>query len=263
MNVRADAAANAGANRKRKRGRPKGRHVEPAAREAVRAALAEMPRRRDLLLECLHRLNDRYGCLRASHLVAMAEQLHLSMTEVYEVATFYHHFDILEADQEPAQLTVRVCDSMTCAMAGAEELVATLEGKLDDKVRVQRVPCVGRCQDAPVAVCGQNPLAQATVDSVQSAVAAKQIEPETLTPITYADYRRDGGYELWRQCVNGEREREDVIQAMQDSNLRGLGGAGFPAGRMWHSLRTEPAPPLAATHLNEGEPGTLKDGCHQ
>src|SRR5690625_4682511 len=142
MSVRADATVMGSANRKRKRGRPKGRHVEPAAREAVRVALADMPRRRDLLLECLHRLNDRYACLRASHLVALAEALHLSMTEVYEVASFYHHFDILEADQEPAELTVRVCDSMTCAMAGAEPLIRTLEGSLGEKVRVQRVPCV-------------------------------------------------------------------------------------------------------------------------
>src|SRR5699024_7465009 len=123
---------------------PKGRHVEPAAREAVREALGDMPRRRDMLLECLHRVNDRYGCLYAAHLVALAEELRLSMTEVYEVASFYHHFDIvMDADAQPAELTVRVCESMSCAMAGAEDLITSLEGEFGDNVRVQRVPCVG------------------------------------------------------------------------------------------------------------------------
>src|SRR5699024_8742118 len=158
MSVRAQAATQDGKRRWRKRARPKGRHVEPAARAAVQETLADMPRRRDLLLEALHLLNDRYRCLYAAHLVALAAELRLSMTEVYEVATFYHHFDIImDPHAEPADLTVRVCDSMTCAMCGAEELIADLEGSLAANVRVQRVPCVGRCQDAPVAICGQNP----------------------------------------------------------------------------------------------------------
>jgi len=260
MSVRAQAAAQDGKRRWRKRARPKGRHVEPVARAAVQETLADMPRRRDLLLEALHLLNDRYRCLYAAHLVALAAELRLSMTEVYEVATFYHHFDIImDPHAEPADLTVRVCDSMTCAMCGAEELIADLKGSLPANVRVQRVPCVGRCQDAPVAICGQNPIAAATPERVSAAVAAKEIAAESLSPITYADYRRDGGYELWRQCVNGERERAEVISTLQDSNLRGLGGAGFPAGRKWHLLRQEPAPRLVAINIDEGEPGTFKD----
>lgn len=245
--------------RKRKRARPKGRHVEPAAREAVRETLGNMPRRRDMLLECLHRLNDRYGCLYAAHLVALADELRLSMTEVYEVASFYHHFDILEAGEEPADLTVRVCDSMTCCMAGAEGLIDSLESTLASNIRVQRVPCVGRCQDAPVAICGQNPLPRATVDAVTDAVANNRIEAETLSPVTYADYRADGGYDLWLECVNGQRDRDAIIKAMEDSNLRGLGGAGFPAGRKWRFLNLEPKPRLVAINIDEGEPGTFKD----
>lgn len=258
MSVRSDAVGLEN-KRRRKRGRPKGRHVESEAREAVREALGDIPRRRDMLLECLHLLNDRYRCLYTAHLVALAEELRLSMTEVHEVASFYHHFDILEAGEVPAELTVRVCDSMTCCMGGAEALIGSLEDELGDNVRVQRVPCVGRCQDAPVAICGQNPLAQASVDSVTCAVANNAIEPETLHPTSYDEYRRDGGYELWRQCIDGERDRTAVIKAMEDANLRGLGGAGFPAGKKWRLLNKEPAPRLVAINIDEGEPGTFKD----
>ncbi len=261
MSAQGDVAHVAGERRrKRKRARPKGRHVEPAAREAVREALGDMPRRRDLMLECLHRINDRYGCLRAAHLVALAEELRLSMTEVYEVASFYHHFDIvMDPDAEVPALTVRVCDSMTCAMFGAEELIHSLEGKLGTNVRVQRVPCVGRCQDAPVAICGQKPLPAATVESVTRAATEGDIEPETLSPVTYAEYRRGGGYDIWLECVSGQRDRESVIKTMEDSNLRGLGGAGFPAGRKWRLVGQEPAPRLVAVNIDEGEPGTFKD----
>lgn len=260
MSVQGDPLVLEGARRKRKRARPKGRHVEPAARDAVREALGDIPRRRDLLLECLHRINDRYGCLQAAHLVALAEELRLSMTEVYEVATFYHHFDVVkEGDAVPAALTVRVCDSITCAMCGAEDLIRSLDGNLGADVRIQRVPCVGRCQDAPVAVCGQQPLARATVESVSRAVAEKSIEPEPLSPVDYATYRRDGGYATWVECVTGKRDLESVLTGMEDSNLRGLGGAGFPAGRKWRLVGKEPAPRIVAINIDEGEPGTFKD----
>lgn len=260
MSAQADPSVLEGARRERKRARPKGRHVEPAARDAVREALGDIPRRRDLLLECLHLINDRYGCLQAAHLVALAEALGLSMTEVYEVATFYHHFDVVkEGDAVPAALTVRVCDSITCAMCGAEDLIRSLEGNLGADVRIQRVPCVGRCQDAPAAVCGQQPLARATTESVSRAVAEKSIEPEPLSPVDYATYRRDGGYDTWVECVTGKRELESVLTSMEDSNLRGLGGAGFPAGRKWRLVGKEPAPRIVAINIDEGEPGTFKD----
>ncbi|HET7570637.1 MAG TPA: NAD(P)H-dependent oxidoreductase subunit E [Gammaproteobacteria bacterium] len=261
MNANPDIARRDGEpRRKRKRARPKGRFVEPAAREAVQEVLGDMPRRRDLLLECLHRLNDRYGCLRAAHLVALAEELRLSMTEVHEVASFYHHFEVVkDPDAEPAALTVRVCDSISCAMCSADELVRSLEGKLGGNVRIQRVSCVGRCQDAPVAVCGRHPLPRATTESVVAAATDGATQPEELSPVTYTDYRRDGGYDTWLECVNGRRDRDSVIKAMQDSNLRGLGGAGFPAGRKWDILSKQPAPRLVAINIDEGEPGTFKD----
>jgi formate dehydrogenase len=219
-----------------------------------------MPRRRDMLLEGLHRINDRYGCLRVEHLTALADELRLALTEVYEVASFYHHFDIVRdpATQPPA-LTVRVCDSVTCAMCGADRLIESLEGTLGSNVRVQRVPCVGRCAEAPVAICGQKPVPAATAERVVAAVAAHDVLPESLTPVNYAAYRRGGGYATWLECVNGKRTRESVIKAMEDSSLRGLGGAGFPAGRKWRLVGKEPGLRVVAINIDEGEPGTFKD----
>jgi len=246
--------------RRKRRAQPKGRQVDAAAHGAVLEALGEIPRHRDQLLQCLHSLNDRYGCLRAEHLVALADELRLSMTEVYEVATFYHHFQIVkEGDANPTSLTVRVCDSITCSMFGAENLVSSLEGRFGADVRIQRVSCVGRCEDAPVAVCGHKPLPKATVASVSRAVADRDVEPETLSPVDYAEYRHGGGYNLWAECVDGKRDRETIIQAMEDSSLRGLGGAGFPTGRKWRLVGKRPAPRVVAINLDEGEPGTFKD----
>ena len=246
--------------RKRKRAQPKGRQVDPASLEAVCEALGDMPRRRDMLLEGLHRINDRYGCLRVEHLTALADELRLSMTEVYEVASFYHHFDVVRdpANQPPA-LTVRVCDSVTCSMCGADQLIESLQGTLGSNVRIQRVPCVGRCADAPVAICGQNPVPAATAERVVEAVAAHDVVPELLTPVTYAEYRGDGGYATWVECVTAKRSRESVIKAMEDSSLRGLGGAGFPAGRKWRLVGKEPGLRVVAINIDEGEPGTFKD----
>ena len=246
--------------RKRKRAQPKGRQVDPASLEAVCEALGDMPRRRDMLLEGLHRINDRYGCLRVEHLTALADELRLSMTEVYEVASFYHHFDVVrDPAHQPPALTVRVCDSVTCSMCGADQLIESLQGRLGSNVRIQRVPCVGRCADAPVAICGQKPVPAATAERVVEAVAAHDVVPELLTPVTYAEYRRDGGYDTWVECVTAKRSRESVIKAMEDSSLRGLGGAGFPAGRKWRLVGKEPGLRVVAINIDEGEPGTFKD----
>lgn len=246
--------------RRRKRAQTKGRQVDPASLAAVREVLGDMPRRRDMMLEGLHRINDRYGCLRVEHLTAFAGELRLSMTEVNEVASFYHHFDIVrDPAAQPPALTVRVCDSVTCAMCGADELVESLQGKLGSNVRIQRVSCVGRCADAPVAVCGQKPIPAATPERVVEAATAHDVVPETLTPVTYAEYRRGGGYNTWVECVTGKRDRESVVKAMEDSNLRGLGGAGFPAGRKWRLVAREPGQRLVAINIDEGEPGTFKD----
>jgi formate dehydrogenase beta subunit len=245
---------------KKARGTPKGRRVDPAALHAVRQLLGSAPRRRDLLIEHLHRLQDRYGHLSAAHLAALAEEMKLSMTEVFEVATFYHHFDVVkEGESAPPALTVRVCDSIACEMAGAQDLLKKLPGILGKDVRVIPAPCVGRCDAAPCAVVHQNPVVHATVEKVKQAVSGKRLKcPEPLY-VDYAAYRKGGGYRLLADCLAGKRTREEITKIMEDSGLRGLGGAGFPAGRKWRLVAAEPAPRLMAVNIDEGEPGTFKD----
>ncbi|HXH03727.1 MAG TPA: NAD(P)H-dependent oxidoreductase subunit E [Candidatus Competibacteraceae bacterium] len=247
--------------RKGVRSQNKGRVVDPVALAEVRELLGEAPRRRDLLIEFLHRLQDRYGYLSAAHLVALAAELRLATTEVYEVATFYHHFDVVkEGETPPPPLTVRVCESVSCQLVGARELIAQLQQALGEGVRVQPVPCVGRCQAAPVAVVGQKPIEQANVAAVLRAVAAGETRdaiPESA--LDYAGYRAQGGYRLYQSLVAGKRDGETVIQALEHAGLRGLGGAGFPAGRKWRILKSQPAPRLLAVNIDEGEPGTFKD----
>jgi formate dehydrogenase beta subunit len=252
----------------RRRTHPKGRVVDLGALRAVQGLLGDAPRRRDMLIEHLHRIQDSYGAISAAHLVALAHEMGLAQTEVYEVATFYHHFDVVrEGTQSPPPLTVRVCDSISCAMTGAESLIRELQGALGDGVRIQRVPCVGRCEQAPVAVVGQNPVPRASAEEVQAQVRAGATAAETPTCEDYEAYRADGGYELLRQVHRGELlvdgrlvpAGEHIIQVLEDSGLRGLGGAGFPAGRKWRILRDEPAPRLLAVNIDEGEPGTFKD----
>src|SRR5438309_6122967 len=260
--------------RSRVRGTPKGRSVDPKARQEVRALLKDAPLRRNLLIEHLHRIQDRYGHLSAAHLVALADEMKLSMTEVYEVATFYHHFDVVkEGNVAPPAITVRVCDSIACEMAGASELLAKLPGILGKDVRVLHAPCIGRCETAPAAAVGQNPLPHASVEKISALVKARAVKHPTpgsreshphtdiVNPVCvdYAAYRAQGGYALAQSCGDGARKREDVIAVMENSGLRGLGGAGFPAGRKWKSVAAEPAPRLLAINIDEGEPGTFKD----
>ena len=250
--------------RGRVRSTPKGRRVEPSAREEVLALLGDAPRRRDLLIEHLHKIQDRYGCLQARHLVALANELNLAMAEVYEVATFYHHFDVVkEGDTAPPAITVRVCESIACELAGARELLATLQGRLSN-VRVLPAPCVGRCETAPVAVVGQHPIPHATAAQVAAAVDAGDVTHPAggrVTPghIDYDAYRAAGGYALAAACVAGRNTPAAIVAVMEDSGLRGLGGAGFPAGRKWKLVSAEPAPRLLAINIDEGEPGTFKD----
>ena len=239
------------------------RHVRPvpaAVLEEVRSLVGEAPRR-DLLIECLHRIQDAHGHLDAERLAALAQLMKLSRAEVYEVATFYHHFDVVrEGEASPPPLTVRVCDSVACAMAGAEELIAAISRSAWDGVRVQRVPCVGRCECAPVAVVGRNPVEEADVHAVRYAIDAGAIEaplPEGARRL--AGYRASGGYKLYEDCVAGRHSAEEIIAALEHANLRGLGGAGFPAGRKWRVVRDQPAPRLMAVNIDEGEPGTFKD----
>ncbi len=238
----------------------KGRQVDPKALAEVQALLGDESRQKDLLIEHLHKIQDTYHHISAAHLVALAREMKLSKAEVYEIATFYHHFDVIkEGDTVPPELTVRVCESLTCEMMGAHDLINSLEKGLGDGVRVQRVPCVGRCDKAPVAVVGMNPIEHAETEKVVQAVEAKEIEPESLQPIDYETYLEKSGYKTYQSCMNGSYKVEKVLDAMDDSGLRGLGGAGFPAGRKWRIVRDMPEPKLMAVNIDEGEPGTLKD----
>ena len=249
------------------RGKPKGRAVDPRALAEVQALLEEgrrqtgvEPRRRDLLIEHLHKIQDRYGHISAAHMMALAREMGLAATEVYEVATFYHHFDVVkEGEKAPPALTVRVCDSLSCELSGANELIAGLKRALGEGVRVLPAPCVGRCEQAPVAVVGQNPVPQASVDKVKPLVAAKKTKCAVGKYITYAEYRKQGGYRIAAEGLAGKRDAEAIITTMEHSGLRGLGGAGFPAGRKWRIVRNEKAPRLMAVNIDEGEPGTFKD----
>ena len=242
------------------RSTPKGRVLDSQALADVQALLGAEPRRRDLLIEHLHKIQDRYAQLSGAHLVALAAEMKLSLAEVYEVATFYHHFDVVkDGGAAPAAITVRVCDSLACEMAGAKDLLRKLPAILGREVRVIAAPCVGRCETAPVAVIGQNALPHATLDGVKSLVRAKALKQEPGKYIAYAEYRKNGGYRILQQCLAGEHDYRKLTQTMQDSGLRGLGGAGFPAGRKWKIVRAEPEPRLMAVNIDEGEPGTFKD----
>ena len=252
--------------RSRVRGTPRGRQVDPAARMDVAVLLGDNPRRRDLLIEYLHKIQDRFGHLSAPHLVALAAELKMALAEVYEVATFYHHFDVVkEGDTAPPRITVRICDSIACDLAGSTELLTRLPALLGNDVRVLHAPCVGRCDTAPVAVVGQNPVPLATAEKIVARVRSEATEHDatdpTITPsyLDYAAYRAAGGYALAAACCNGAHTREDVVAQMEKSGLRGLGGAGFPAGRKWRIVAAEPAPRLMAINIDEGEPGTFKD----
>ncbi len=252
-----------GSTRQRKRQAPKGRRVDPEALREVQDLLGMESRQADLLIEHLHKIQDAFGCLSAAHLAALAQEMKLAQAEVYEVATFYHHFDVVkEGDIAPAALTVRVCDGLSCEMAGARELLEKLPAILGKDVRVIGAPCIGRCEQAPACVVGQNPVPNASCEAVHTAVQAGLTKHLPEPGIDYDAYRAGGGYALLRECVGGQRDVEGVIAVMEGSGLRGLGGAGFPAGRKWRIVRAEPGPRLMAINIDEGEPGTFKDRFH-
>jgi formate dehydrogenase beta subunit len=249
-----------GAGRRRPPRTPKGRQVDPKALEEVLALLTDRPRRRDLLIEHLHLIQDHYGHLSAAHLAALAQEMKLALTEVYEVATFYAHFDVVkEGEMPPPPVTVRVCDSLSCALAGSERLLAELPGKLGKGVRVVRAPCMGACDRAPVCAIGHVQVMAADMAKVTAAAKKPPHAHSYPTPTAFDAYVKGDGYELLQACLAGKRTRDDLIKVVSDAGLRGLGGAGFPTGRKWSLVRSEPAPRLFAVNCDEGEPGTFKD----
>ncbi len=246
--------------RRRPRRTPKGRQVDPVALEEIRALLTDRSRRRDLLIEHLHLIQDKHGHLSAAHLSALAYEMKLALTEVYEVATFYAHFDVVkEGETPPPAITVRICDSLSCAMAGAEKLLTALPKTLGKDTRVIRAPCMGACDRAPVCAVGHLQVNSATADSVAAAVKTGAHPHPYETPIDFVVYLKAGGYKLLKECLAGKRTRDDIIAIVSDAGLRGLGGAGFPTGRKWSLVRAEPAPRMMAVNGDEGEPGTFKD----
>jgi NADH:ubiquinone oxidoreductase subunit F (NADH-binding)/NADH:ubiquinone oxidoreductase subunit E len=248
-------------SRKRARAFPKGRQLESEALQQVRELLEGKPRRHDLLIEYLHLIQDRYHYISAQHLRALCEEMRLPQAAAYEVATFYAHFDVVkEGEEPPPATTVRVCDSITCAIKGAEALYQALKSGVDPaQVRVLRAPCMGRCDTAPVSEVGHFPVDHATPESVKKALESRKREPEIPRYETLAEYRARGGYELLERCRKGELSIDAVINEMSDAGLRGLGGAGFPTGRKWQIVRSYPAPRLMTINGDEGEPGTFKD----
>ncbi|MEM8797159.1 MAG: NAD(P)H-dependent oxidoreductase subunit E [Pseudomonadota bacterium] len=248
------------AHAKRDVSQPKGRQVDEAALGEVRALLGTLPVRPDMLIEALHLIQDGTGALRARHLAALAEIFRMAQAEVYEVASFYHHFDIVrEGDNAPAPITVRVCDSLSCAMAGADKLIADLKTKIDsERVRIQAVPCIGRCAAAPAANVGKRAVETASVDDLVTA-AKGPVEPEMPDYDGLDAYRERGGYETLEKVLSGEIKADDAVAVMSDAGLRGLGGAGFPAGRKWGFVRGYEGPRLMTINGDEGEPGTFKD----
>jgi NADH:ubiquinone oxidoreductase subunit F (NADH-binding)/NADH:ubiquinone oxidoreductase subunit E len=253
-----------GSGRRKTKSMPKGRQVDPAALAEIQDLLGDRPRRSDLLIEHLHLIQDYFGHVSARHLVALTVEMRLALSEVYEVATFYAHFDVvMDEDEPPPPLTVRVCDSLTCAMMGAQTLLDALPQALgqgmEREVRVIRAPCMGGCHNAPVTAIGHALHEHATVESIKQAVAAGDTHPHVPDYRPFDRYRADGGYALLEACLDGSRDAESIIAALESSNLRGLGGAGFPTGRKWRFVRQEPAPRLMAINGDEGEPGTFKD----
>ena len=240
--------------------RPRGRKVDFEILKSLEKLLDVTSYRRDHLIEYLHKIQDSNGAITKDYMTALSTLMGISQTEVYEVATFYHHFDVVESDKDkPPALTVRVCDSVSCELNGANELAKMLDDYYKGTVRIQKVPCIGRCQSAPAAVVKMNPVDNATFEKVKKSVDAKAFYPELPNYIDLDEYIKNDGYKIYQSICDGEISAEDAVSTLEDSELKGLGGAGFPAGRKWRILRDQQAPRLLAINIDEGEPGTFKD----
>ena len=219
-------------------------------------------RQRDMLIECLHLIQDNYKCLKPKYLAALAELTNLPLTEIYEVASFYAHFDIFKDDDvSPSEITIRVCDGITCEMNGCQSLQKDLKNNFsqDESIRVVRAPCMGRCHQAPVVEVGKKHFTNANLEKIKTAIDTKDIKPSIPNYIDFENYTKSGGYDLLKACLENKKNPMDLIEEMESSGLRGLGGAGFPTGKKWRFVRAEKQPRLMAINGDEGEPGTFKD----
>lgn len=244
------------------RHKPKGRQVQDDALGDIQALLSERPRRADLLIEYMHLIQDRYGHLSSAHLAALAEEMKLAQSEVYEVATFYAHFDVVkEGEAVPPNLTIRVCDSLACELAGSEDLLRDLVAKYSSgtEVRVLRAPCMGRCDTAPVLELGHNHLDNATVSKVETAIATDDTQPYIPDYEQFKEYFDSGGYQTLKSLRGGAKTPDQLQDEVLESGLRGMGGAGFPSGKKWSFVRVNEGPRYLAVNGDEGEPGTFKD----
>ena len=238
----------------------KGRELSVNDRDAVQTFIGEKPYERHMLIEYLHAIQDKEGHLSEGNMQALANALGIPMAEVYEVATFYAHFDVTaDGEAPPAPITIRVCDSISCALAKADQLFESLESQAQKDVRIVRAPCMGRCDTAPVCEIGHRHVDHATLESIQAVLERKDFYPIIPKYQDLAAYQDDGGYAILKTCINGERAVDEVIKELSNSNLKGLGGAGFPTGQKWSYVRAEAQPRLMAVNADEGEPGTFKD----
>ena len=247
-------------NKKKKLSFTKGRQVDPDSQEVVRNLLGDRPRKREFLIEYLHLFQDKFKCLHHKHLVALASEMKMAMTEVYEVATFYAHFDVvLDGQETQPEVTIRVCDSLTCEMMGAKELINSLQKKYSESIRIVRAPCMGRCDLAPTVEVAHNHVDKASIDSIEETLKNKKFSPVIPNYIDFKTYKNAGGYKTLNNCIEGKKSVEEIIKIVQDSNLRGKGGAGFPSFQKWNFVLKEKKPRIFAVNADEGEPGTFKD----
>tara|TARA_S200000501_G_scaffold111871_1_gene105182 strand:- start:7230 stop:8978 length:1749 start_codon:yes stop_codon:yes gene_type:complete len=254
-----------GSGQGRRKGRPflKGRQIDPTALAEVKNTLGHRPRKRDLLIEHLHLFQDKFGYLSLAHLAALAHEMKMAMAEVYEVATFYAHFDVVRENEcPPPAITLRVCDSLTCSMFGAERILSELNASLDNNFRVVRAPCIGACDKAPVAAVGHNLIENVSSEKLianAKAALSNELPHREINPIRLDEYLELGGYKLLKECLSGQITQQGLIAELGKSALRGLGGAGFPTSKKWDLVRANNGRKALAVNGDEGEPGTFKD----
>ena len=246
---------------KNKKFYPKGRNTNDEDLEEISNLIKPLPVRRDLLIEYLHLIQDKYGAIRKKHLAAISDILKIPFAESFEVATFYAHFDVIE-DNDPSiqDITIRVCDSLTCELFGSEKLISSLSKNLDKKnVRVVRAPCMGLCDKAPACEIGHKHLVYANIDKVKKIISEKKLHPDPISGISFEQYCNNGGYQILKKCYSGKLSVQKIIDELNESGLKGMGGAGFPSGQKWKFVRMEKGPRLMTINGDEGEPGTFKD----